>query len=592
MEPTKARFEVEKFDGEGDFALWKHKMLAQFEILGLDSVLQPEEVDLKGKGVASDDPDSKAAVDPKRLEKDRRVRNLLSMSLSDMVLRKVIKSKTALEMWTALESTYQIKSLPNRFYLKQRFYSYKMDEDKNLDKNIDAFTKLVSDLASLDVELSEEDQAVILLNSLPRRFEPLVHTLKYGRDQDTISLKEITSAAYSIELDMKAKCGQGSSGKSSEGLYFQSRGRPEKKHTSKGKTNDRSKSRPKTKRTCWICGAEGHFKRECPKRNHQGSLVKGEASIGKAQDNEPVMLTASSQVNREGWVLDSGCSYHMTFRRDLMFDVEEINGGKILMGNDTYCEVTAIGKIKLMNYNRTEVVLTGVRYSATARRNLISLGQLETLGCWFQSKDYRLKVFKGEIEVLAADYKDTLYFLDGTPVKEEVNAAEEVLNDTLLWHSRLGHMSVRGIKCLVKAGFLDVPDIKEMETCEHCILGKFHKISFKKGKHNSEEPLAYVHSDLWGSPNVTPSLSKCQYYISFVDDFSRKVWVYFLKTKDEAFSKFVEWLALVENQSGKSLKALRTDNGLEYCNKVFDDFCKGKGILRHKTCPYTRSKME
>lgn len=230
MEPTKGRFEVEKFDGEGDFALWKHKVLAQFEILGLDPVLQPEEVDPKGKGLASDDPDSKAlTVDPKRLEKDRTVRNLLSMSLSDMVLRKVIKSKTALEMWTALESTYQIKSLPNRFYLKQRFYSFKIEEDKNMDKNLDVFTKLVSDLASLDVELSEEDQAVILLNSLPRRFEPLVHTLKYGRDQDTISLKEITRAAYSIELDMKAKGGQVSSSNSNEGLYFQERGRSEKR---------------------------------------------------------------------------------------------------------------------------------------------------------------------------------------------------------------------------------------------------------------------------------------------------------------------------------------------------------------------------
>lgn len=80
---------------------------------------------------------------------------------------------------------------------------------------------------------------------------------------------------------------------------------------------------------------------------------------------------------------------------------------------------------------------------------------------------------------------------------------------------------------------------------------------------------------------------KVHYYISFVDDFSRKVWVYFLKSKNEAFVKFEEWLALVENQSGRNLKALRTDNGLEYCNKTFDDYCKKKGIIRHKTCPYT-----
>lgn len=52
MEPTKGRFEVEKFDGDGDFALWKHKVLAQFEILGLNSVLEPVAEDTKGKGVA------------------------------------------------------------------------------------------------------------------------------------------------------------------------------------------------------------------------------------------------------------------------------------------------------------------------------------------------------------------------------------------------------------------------------------------------------------------------------------------------------------------------------------------------------------
>lgn len=336
-----------------------------------------------------------------------------------------------------------------------------------------------------------------------------------------------------------------------------------------------------------MCGAEGHFKKDCSRRGQHNNQMKAEASVGMAQDNEPLMLTASSQVNRDGWVLDSGCSYHMTYRKDLMYDIEEFDGGRILMGNDTYCEITAIGKIKLLNHKKKEMVLSDVRFSATARRNLISLGQLETHGCWFQSKSYRLNVFKGKDEILAGDYCDTLYFLDGTPVKGEVNAAEEVLDKTSLWHSRLGHMSVKGLRCLVKAGFLKDLEVTYKQECEHCVLGKFHKISFKKGKHNSEEPLAYVHSDLWGSPKVTPSLSKCRYYILFVDDFSRKVWIYFLRTKDEAYSKFVEWLALVENQSGKTLKALRTDNGLEYCNKVFNEFCKKKGILRHKTCPYT-----
>lgn len=257
---------MEKFDGEGDFTLWKHKVLAQLEILGFQSVLQPEAtVDPKGKGVQIEGVEQEVIVNPLWLEKDRRVRNLLSLSLADMVLRKVIKEPTAYDTWTALENTYQAKSLPHRFYLKQRFYSFKMDEDKNLDKNLDSFNKLISDLSSLNVEMSEEDQAAILLNILPKRFDNLVHTLKYSSGKDTITLKEIIRSAYSIELEQKEK-GVNKKKPADEGLFLQTRGRTEKRSQSKGRSNNRSKSRQKSKRSCWICGSEDHLKRDCPRK--------------------------------------------------------------------------------------------------------------------------------------------------------------------------------------------------------------------------------------------------------------------------------------------------------------------------------------
>nr|XP_048330713.1 uncharacterized protein LOC125422662 [Ziziphus jujuba var. spinosa] len=66
-----------------------------------------------------------------------------------------------------------------------------------------------------------------------------------------------------------------------------------------------------------------------------------------------------------------------------------------------------------------------------------------------------------------------------------------------------------------------------------------------------------------------------------------KVWLILLKSKDEAFSKFQEWKLLVEKQVNRSVKALRTDNGLEFCNKEFNNFCKTQGILRHRTIKHT-----
>ena len=82
---------------------------------------------------------------------------------------------------------------------------------------------------------------------------------------------------------------------------------------------------------------------------------------------------------------------------------------------------------------------------------------------------------------------------------------------------------------------------------------------------------------------VPPSLSSCQYFVSFIDDYSRKTWIYFLRTKDEAFQKFVEWKILIENQTGKKINRLKTGNGLEFCNNEFDKYCAKNGISRHHT---------
>ena len=148
-------------------------------------------------------------------------------------------------------------------------------------------------------------------------------------------------------------------------------------------------------------------------------------------------------------------------------------------------------------------------------------------------------------------------------------------------------MSQSSMDILVRKGHLKKEEIKFLGFCEACAMGKSHKQNFRKEKHTTRGILDYVHSDLWGSPNVTPSLSGCKYFLTFIDDYSRRIWIYFLKTKDEAFQKFEEWKTLVENQTQKKLKCLRTDNGLEFCNNLFDKLCKDTGVKHHKTCPYT-----
>jgi transposase InsO family protein len=82
------------------------------------------------------------------------------------------------------------------------------------------------------------------------------------------------------------------------------------------------------------------------------------------------------------------------------------------------------------------------------------------------------------------------------------------------------------------------------------------------------------------------SLTGYVYYVSFIDDYSRKTWVYFLKSKDEVLEKFKEFKALVENLSERKIKILRSDNEDEYTSNEFGSFSGDVGIKRELTTPY------
>ena len=111
------------------------------------------------------------------------------------------------------------------------------------------------------------------------------------------------------------------------------------------------------------------------------------------------------------------------------------------------------------------------------------------------------------------------------------------------------------------------------------------KASFPRSDTRAKGVLDLVHSDVCG-PMSTKSLRGYEYYVTFIDDFSRKTWIYFLKTKDEVFSRFQEFKALVENLRGRKIKVLRSENGGEYKGNVFQEFCTREGIKREWIVPY------
>lgn len=82
------------------------------------------------------------------------------------------------------------------------------------------------------------------------------------------------------------------------------------------------------------------------------------------------------------------------------------------------------------------------------------------------------------------------------------------------------------------------------------------------------------------------STAKQRYYMIFIDDYSRKCWIYFMQKKDQTFTKFCEFKALVKKESWKKIKALRSDNSREHVSQEFKDFCAVEGIKRELTAPH------
>ena len=111
--------------------------------------------------------------------------------------------------------------------------------------------------------------------------------------------------------------------------------------------------------------------------------------------------------------------------------------------------------------------------------------------------------------------------------------------------------------------------------------GKITKKTFSSSERKAKGILEIIHSDVC-RPMSPSSLSG---YVSFIDDFSCKTWIYFMKNKDEVFRKFKEFKALIENQTEKKIKTFRSDNGREFTSNEFKELCKDSGIKRELSTP-------
>jgi len=259
------------------------------------------------------------------------------------------------------------------------------------------------------------------------------------------------------------------------------------------------------------------------------------------------------------------------------------NSGCVYLGDDRCCNIVGIGDVRIRMYYGIVRTLCDVRHIPELKKNLISLGTLHKNGFIPKADEDRetIRIVKGALTVMKGKITTrNIYKLLGSTVVGGVHSIESHDDNTKLWHMRLGHLSERGMTELHKRNLLHGVKTCKLDFCKFCVLGKQTRVSFMTRKHRTEGILDYVHSDVWG-PTKESSFGGSMYYVNFTDDFSRKVWVYFMKQKSEVFDKFKLWKAEVENQTSRKIKYLRSDNGTKYTDSQFQKFCEEYGIQRH-----------
>ena len=154
------------------------------------------------------------------------------------------------------------------------------------------------------------------------------------------------------------------------------------------------------------------------------------------------------------------------------------------------------------------------------------------------------------------------------------------------WHSAFGHVnsSVFRHQTFYEDGSL-LPIPPKSYDCEPCSLAKSTHHVPSQSTSRASKPLELIHSDLSGKAPV-PSLGGSYYYLTFIDDFTRYAWIYFLKKKSDATAAIKDFITLIENQTSFSVKRFRSDQGGEYLNEVLEEFFAQKGIQHDLTPLY------
>lgn len=237
-------------------------------------------------------------------------------------------------------------------------------------------------------------------------------------------------------------------------------------------------------------------------------------------------------------------------------------------------------------------VITNVFYVPDLKNNLLSIGQLQEKGLAILFQHDQCKVYHPEKGLIMETTMASNRMFVVNVVSRPISSAcfNTITEDMVqLWYCRYGHLSFKGLKTLQQKEMVHgLPQLNSpLKLCKDSLVGKQQRDPFpKKSNWRASQILQLIYTDICG-PIKPVSNSKKRYFPSFIDDFSRKLWVYFLTEKSVAFATFKRFKTHVEKETNSSIRGICTDRGEEFTSQEFSNFCSENGIKRQLTTAYT-----
>lgn len=516
---------------------------------------------------------------------DEKTKAKLIMTIDPTLYVHIKTVKSSKELWEKLRQLFDDSGFSRRISLLRNLISIRLENCSSMTSYVTQIIDTSQKLSGTGFEINDQWTGSLLLAGLPDRFAPMIMAIEHSGisiTADSIKTKLLDmSSPEQEESEVNGAF-------ATRSIKFN-----RKKNTSlsmaKNSGNvgsiDSVKSNKMVK--CYSCKQTGHYRNQCPLNENSSSNSK---KNNKVQSNAFSAVFLSGNFNKHEWYIDSGASVHLTANESYIMNAKYDQLKEIIVANNEKVSVLCSGNARITTKTdecEYDIMVEDIFCVPSLTTNLLSVSQLINKGNKVSFSTNGCKVYNREnVLVATASLVNGVYKVN---LSSQVNLVASAVS-AVTWHRRMGHVNKDYLKHMNNAvhGMSIGNKIENISksSCITCCEGKQSRLPFQSAGQRSNGLLEIVHTDICG-PMEHTSIGGSRYFLLFIDDHSRMTFVYFLRNKNEALKYFKQFKAEVENQTKNKVKILRSDNGLEYCNKEFDMFLNKSGILHQKTNPYT-----